>query len=122
MVDAVDRYGRVWQTGSLAALGGELPPRLRTGPQRTHRPGAYRRGRPAVRATASRRCRPGPREPPPDLDYDFWLGPAPLAVLEARFHWNWRWQIDYGGGQFIDWVGHHLDIAHWGMGTERPRR
>jgi predicted dehydrogenase len=32
---------------------------------------------------------------------------------------NWRWNMDYGGGQLIDWVGHHLDIAHWGLDLER---
>ena len=32
---------------------------------------------------------------------------------------NWRWNMDYAGGQLMDWVGHHLDIAHWGMDFER---
>ena len=27
--------------------------------------------------------------------------------------------MDYSGGQLTDWAGHHIDIAHWGMGTER---
>jgi predicted dehydrogenase len=31
---------------------------------------------------------------------------------------NWRWNMDFGGGQLMDWVGHHLDIAHWGMGWD----
>ena len=31
---------------------------------------------------------------------------------------NWRWNMDYGGGQLMDWVGHHLDIAHWGLGFD----
>jgi predicted dehydrogenase len=31
---------------------------------------------------------------------------------------NWRWNMDYGGGQLMDWIGHHLDIAHWGMGYD----
>jgi hypothetical protein len=31
---------------------------------------------------------------------------------------NWRWNMDYGGGQLMDWVGHHLDIAHWGLGLD----
>ena len=32
---------------------------------------------------------------------------------------NWRWNMDYAGGQLMDWIGHHLDIAHWGLGFER---
>jgi len=31
---------------------------------------------------------------------------------------NWRWNMDYGGGQLMDWVGHHLDIAHWALGLD----
>ncbi len=31
---------------------------------------------------------------------------------------NWRWNMDFGGGQLMDWIGHHLDIAHWGMGWD----
>jgi predicted dehydrogenase len=54
--------------------------------------------------------------PPPELDYDFWLGPAPWApYCPARVHKNWRWHMDYGGGRIMDWVGHHIDIAHWGL-------
>jgi hypothetical protein len=31
---------------------------------------------------------------------------------------NWRWNTDFGGGQLMDWIGHHGDIAHWGMGWD----
>jgi predicted dehydrogenase len=31
---------------------------------------------------------------------------------------NFRWILDYSGGQITDWGGHHPDIAQWGMGTE----
>ncbi|MBI5095346.1 MAG: Gfo/Idh/MocA family oxidoreductase [Candidatus Hydrogenedentes bacterium] len=56
---------------------------------------------------------------PPGFDYDFWLGPAPYAPYNKnRCHWNFRWILDYSGGQLTDWVGHHGDIANWGMGTE----
>src|SRR6185437_6284323 len=64
----------------------------------------------------------GPRtftDPPPELDYEFWLGPSPYApYCQGRTHWDWRWQLDYGGGQLMDWIGHHLDIAHWGLGFD----
>ena len=58
--------------------------------------------------------------PPPDgFDYDFWLGPAPEApYCPARTGVNFRWNLDYSGGQITDWGGHHPDIAQWGMGTE----
>ena len=55
-------------------------------------------------------------EPPPELDYDFWTGPSKmLPYIEGRIHMNWRWHYNYGGGQLLDWMGHHGDIAHWGL-------
>jgi predicted dehydrogenase len=54
------------------------------------------------------------------LDYERWLGPAPAhPYCPARIHKNWRWVMDYGGGRIMDWTGHHLDIAHWGLGLDR---
>src|SRR6266850_1411909 len=54
--------------------------------------------------------------PPESLEYDTWLGPAHAEVyIEARVHMNWRWNYNIGGGQLLDWIGHHCDIAHWGM-------
>ena len=55
-------------------------------------------------------------DPPPELDYDMWLGPAQMVpYIGARVHYNWRWNYNTGGGQLLDWIGHHCDIAHWGM-------
>ena len=57
--------------------------------------------------------------PPAELDYDRWLGPAPFApYCPMRIHKNWRWVLDYGGGRIMDWAGHHVDIAHWGLGFD----
>ncbi len=59
-------------------------------------------------------------DPPAHLDYDFWCGPSTrLPYVEKRCHWNWRWHLAYGGGQLMDWIGHHNDIAHWGLGLDR---
>jgi len=55
-------------------------------------------------------------EPPASVDYDLWCGPAPkLPFMKARFHFDWRWNLAYGGGQLLDWICHHNDIAHWGL-------
>jgi predicted dehydrogenase len=54
--------------------------------------------------------------PPPELDYEMWIGPSAMQdYIEARVHKNWRWDYNVGGGQLLDWIGHHCDIAHWGM-------
>lgn len=60
-----------------------------------------------------------PVKPPAELDYDFWCGPSELLpYVEARTHWGWRWHYNTGGGQLLDWIGHHGDIAHWGMDAD----
>jgi hypothetical protein len=54
--------------------------------------------------------------PPAELDYDMWIGPSQMEpYIEGRVHMNWRWNYNIGGGQLLDWIGHHCDIAHWGM-------
>ena len=55
-------------------------------------------------------------DPPAHLDYDFWIGPSKMMpYIESRTHMNWRWNYNTGGGQLLDWIGHHCDIAHWGL-------
>jgi len=55
-------------------------------------------------------------EPPPELDYEMWVGPSQMMpYIEGRVHMNWRWNYNFGGGQLLDWIGHHCDIAHWGL-------
>jgi predicted dehydrogenase len=58
-------------------------------------------------------------DPPPELDYNMWIGPSQMQpYIKARIHKNWRWNYNTGGGQLMDWVGHHVDIAHWGLGFD----
>jgi predicted dehydrogenase len=57
--------------------------------------------------------------PPAELDYDRWLGPSQMEpYIQARVHMNWRWNYNVGGGQLLDWIGHHCDIAHWGLNCD----
>lgn len=59
-------------------------------------------------------------DPPTGLDYDLWCGPSEkLPYIFARHHRNWRWHYTYGGGQIMDWIGHHNDIAHWSLGMDK---
>jgi predicted dehydrogenase len=60
-----------------------------------------------------------PQNPPSQLDYDMWVGPSQMMpYMKERLHGNWRWNYNTGGGQMMDWIGHHNDIAHWGMGED----
>ena len=57
--------------------------------------------------------------PPSDLDYETWIGPSTMEpYIEARVHKNWRWNYNTGGGQLLDWIAHHNDIGHWGLGND----
>lgn len=57
--------------------------------------------------------------PPPELDYEMWVGPSKMEpYMRVRSHKTWRWNYNTGGGQLLDWIGHHCDIAHWGLGFD----
>jgi len=55
---------------------------------------------------------------PAELNWEMWLGPALKVPYRGVSHWDWRWILDYSGGQLTDWSGHHIDIANWGAGLE----
>ena len=58
--------------------------------------------------------------PPANLDYETWIGPSTMEpYIKQRVHKDWRWNYNTGGGQLLDWVGHHVDIAHWGIDCDR---
>jgi predicted dehydrogenase len=58
---------------------------------------------------------------PASVDYDMWLGPAPLRPFNKnRFHFDFRWYYDYSGGLMTDWGAHMIDVANWGMGVKAP--
>lgn len=60
--------------------------------------------------------------PPPGVDYDMWLGPAPKRTFNAsRFHFNFRWFWDYAGGLMTDWGVHLLDYGLLGMKADVPK-
>jgi predicted dehydrogenase len=55
------------------------------------------------------------------LDWDLWLGPAPLVPFDpfrSLYHFRWFW--DYSGGQMTNWGAHHLDIARWATNVSGP--
>ena len=60
--------------------------------------------------------------PPPELDYDFWLGPAPKRPYNPnRSHGKFRYFWDYSGGYFADFWCHYADVAYWALDLKAPR-
>ena len=56
---------------------------------------------------------------PPGVDWDKFLGPAPLrAFNELRFKYNWHWFWDTGNGDIGNQGVHEMDIARWGLGRD----
>lgn len=57
--------------------------------------------------------------PPPHLNWNLWLGQAPVAdYCPERCHNRYRFWFEYAGGQMTDWGAHHVDIAQWAMGMQ----
>ena len=70
---------------------------------------------------------------PENLDWDFWLGPAPKVPyrelpemrkgygggvpLYSNCHYAFRNWHEYSGGKLTDWGAHHVDIACWALGA-----
>lgn len=51
---------------------------------------------------------------PAELNYEMWLGQAPLNdYIPERVYYTFRWWYDYSGGKLTDWGAHHVDIAQW---------
>ena len=123
MVKAVRRNKRVFQVGSMQRSSREFRTAcelVRNGALGTVRRVEVAVGGPGVPCDL-------PEEPAePGLDWDRWLGPAPVrpynSVLSPRGvhkHFpDWRRYREYGGGMVTDWGAHHFDIAHWGLGFD----
>jgi len=65
--------------------------------------------------------RPGRRvkhgTPPAYVDYDLWIGPAPMRPFDpSHFHFNWRYWWDFGGGVLADMGCHYIDLPYWALG------
>jgi predicted dehydrogenase len=117
MVAAARKHNRIVQTGSQQRsedqfrLACELVRSGRIGKVHTVKvglPGVNFDG-PAVPDTT----------PPPELDYNFWLGPAPDRPYNPKHvHYLFRFFWDYSGGQMTNFGAHHLDIAQWGLNRD----
>src|SRR3989454_528052 len=66
---------------------------------------------------------PPDTEPPENLDYEMWTGPAPLRPYNRLVHpRGWRAFMEYGNGIMGDMCIHMLDMVRWMMNLSWPRR
>jgi predicted dehydrogenase len=123
MVDAVRKNDRVFQTGSMQRSSSEF-----------HKACTLVRNGVIGKVKEIFISVGGPSQPcdlpeetlEPGLDWDAWLGPAPVrpynSILSPRgvhSHFpNWRNYREYSGGMMTDWGAHHFDIAQWGLGMD----
>lgn len=122
MSDEVAKAGITWQTGSQQRsdmkfrLACELVRNQRIGKLKSVRvglPGGHSNWNQMADQT-----QPAPL--PADFDYELWLGPAEqIDYRPALLPLNWRHNFIFSGGMITDFGAHHIDIAHWGMDTER---
>jgi predicted dehydrogenase len=120
MLDVARRHSRIVQVGT----------QQRSGPPYHHAGQLLRAGHigavNSVRMTAFRNIMPGfgrpaDSDPPAELDWEMWLGPAPLRRYNpnrALYHFRWFW--DYSGGQMTNLAAHSIDIIHWFLGVSGP--
>lgn len=60
---------------------------------------------------------------PPTLDWDLWLGPAPVRPYHPSYcPFNWRGWWDFGTGALGDMACHGMDAAFWALGFKWPTR
>jgi predicted dehydrogenase len=121
IVKAVREHGRIWQTGSWQRSSGSFHKAAEI--VRNGMIGKITRVEVGLPSGHTDFAQTGKftaiTKPPHELNYERWIGPSKMQpYIKARSHMNWRWNYNTGGGQLMDWVGHHLDIAHWGLGFD----
>ncbi len=62
----------------------------------------------------------GPQPVPESVDYNLWLGPAPMApVMREQFHYDWHWQWPAGNGDIGNQGVHEMDMCRWVLGENK---
>jgi len=116
MIKAARRYGTVFQTGSQQRSASQF--RQACELVRNGKIGKISRIDTVLHTVPDGEWMPV-QTPPPELDWNFWLGQAPYVDYASnRVHYQFRWFYDYSGGVMTDWGAHHNDIAQWALGMD----
>ncbi len=122
MIEAARRSGRVMQVGTQTRSTKVFQDAIAL-----VREGAVGKVLIAKTWTSQQRVNIGhhkPSQPPAGLDYDMWVGPAPMMPYqENRLHYLWHWWYNFGTGDAGNRGTHQMDIALWGLDMKtHPRR
>jgi predicted dehydrogenase len=116
MVAAAKKYGRIVQLGTQARSGAMQQSGMQYIAQGHLGKVRFAKGWESARQGSI--GHPPDSAPPPGIDYDMWLGPAPERPFNIRrFHGSWRWFFDYGTGDLGNDGVHRLDVARWALET-----
>jgi len=64
---------------------------------------------------------PANSQPPAELDWDMWLGPAPKVPYNENYcFYKFRWFRPYSGGQMTNFGTHYIDVIQWALGDLCP--
>jgi predicted dehydrogenase len=122
MVEAVERSGKCLQVGTQTRSGatpiegiqrvlkGEIGEVLVAKAWNSQRRGSIGKSKPT--------------NPPEHIDFDAWIGPAPMVAYRPNLlHGVWRWWKAFGAGDIGNDGVHDVDVAVWGLGvTTHPTR
>ncbi|HEX4150155.1 MAG TPA: Gfo/Idh/MocA family oxidoreductase [Pirellulales bacterium] len=115
MIEAARKYQRVVQHGTQCRTS----PKIREGIEKLQA-GAI--GRVYMARGIAFKTRAGGRrqaEPvPAGMNWDRWVGPAPLEPYNKLAIQRWRFLKNYGNGEIGDQGVHQLDIIRWGLGLQ----
>lgn len=120
MLDAAHRSGRITQLGTH--IHNDYPNYRRVVEVvRSGMLGEIHKAYCWIRSSDKGIGNPPDAPPPKELDYDFWLGPAPKRPYNPnRSHGRFRNFWDYSGGVFIDFWCHITDLAYWALDLKAP--
>ncbi len=60
-------------------------------------------------------------DPPSDLNWDMWTGPAPESQYNENYHRRWNHFWRFSGGDIINDGVHQMDLARWVIGKTYPK-
>jgi predicted dehydrogenase len=61
---------------------------------------------------------PPDTDPPAGMDWDMWVGPAPMTPYNVNKSQRYFWA--YSGGMVTNWGTHLIDIVQWAMSVDAP--